>query len=61
MMDAAPVWVLSPIDLTPEFRPEIGRLDDVFVAALAVRCAARQVRRDVLLDAWPARLSSPDV
>ena len=50
----AGVWVLSPIDLIPEFLPVIGPLDDVIVVALALRYAARQVPREVLLDAWPA-------
>ncbi len=50
----AGLWVLSPIDLIPEFVPIIGPLDDVIVVALAFRYAARQVARDVLLDAWPA-------
>jgi uncharacterized membrane protein YkvA (DUF1232 family) len=49
----AGLWVLSPIDLIPEFLPVIGPLDDVVVVALALRYAARQVPRDVLLDAWP--------
>jgi uncharacterized membrane protein YkvA (DUF1232 family) len=48
------LWVLSPIDLIPEFLPVIGPLDDVIVVALAFRYAARQVPREVLLEAWPA-------
>lgn len=51
----AAVWVLSPIDPIPEFIPVIGVLDDVVVIALALRYAARQVPRPVLLDAWPGR------
>jgi len=50
----AMVYVLSPIDLIPEFLPVIGPLDDVIVVALALRYAARQVPRDVLFEAWPA-------
>ncbi len=50
----AGLWVLSPIDLIPEFLPVIGPLDDVIVVALAFRYAARQVPREVLLEAWPA-------
>lgn len=50
----AGLWVLSPIDLIPEFLPIIGPLDDVVVIALAFRYAAKQVPRSVLLDAWPA-------
>src|SRR4051795_12965848 len=49
----AGLWVLSPIDLIPEFLPIIGPLDDVVVVALALRYAARRVPRDVLFDAWP--------
>jgi uncharacterized membrane protein YkvA (DUF1232 family) len=49
----AGLWLASPIDLLPEFLPVIGPLDDVAVVALALRYAARQVPRQVLLDAWP--------
>ena len=49
----AGLWVLSPIDLIPEFLPVIGPLDDVVVVALALRYAARRVPRDVLFEAWP--------
>lgn len=48
------LWVLSPIDLIPEFLPVIGPLDDVIVVALAFRYAARAVPRQVLFEAWPA-------
>src|SRR3954447_12216327 len=44
----AGLWVLSPIDLIPEFLPVIGPLDDVVVVALALRYAARAVPRSVL-------------
>jgi uncharacterized membrane protein YkvA (DUF1232 family) len=49
----AGLWVLSPIDLLPEFLPIIGPLDDVVVVALALRFAARRVPREVLVEAWP--------
>lgn len=49
----AALWVLSPIDLIPEFLPVIGPLDDVIVVALVLRYAARMVPRAVLLEAWP--------
>jgi uncharacterized membrane protein YkvA (DUF1232 family) len=51
----AAVWVISPIDLIPEFLPVIGPLDDVVVVALALRYAARAVPREVLREAWPGR------
>ena len=41
-------WILSPIDLIPEFIPGLGPLDDVIVAivAHALRPAADRHRRD---------------
>ncbi|MCW2584962.1 MAG: hypothetical protein JWN55_478 [Frankiales bacterium] len=50
----AVLWVLSPIDLLPEFLPVIGPLDDVVAVVLLLRYAARQVPRETLLAAWPA-------
>jgi uncharacterized membrane protein YkvA (DUF1232 family) len=49
----AAVWVLSPIDLIPEFLPVIGPLDDIVVVALALRYAARRVPPEALVEAWP--------
>ncbi len=51
---AAVLWVVSPIDLLPEFLPVIGPLDDVVAVVLLLRYAARSVPRPVLLAAWPA-------
>ena len=47
------VWVLSPIDLIPEFLPVIGPLDDVLVIALVLRFTAKRVPREVIEAAWP--------
>ncbi len=49
----AALWVVSPIDLVPEFLPVIGPLDDVLVVVLALRYAGRRVPRSVLIEAWP--------
>ena len=50
----AGLWVLSPIDLIPEFLPVIGPLDDIVVVALALRFAAKRIPTEALLEAWPA-------
>ncbi|MBW0090977.1 DUF1232 domain-containing protein [Pseudonocardia sp. KRD-184] len=50
------VWVVSPIDLLPEFLPVIGPLDDVVAVVLLLRYAARSIPRDQLVAAWPAEL-----
>ena len=49
----AVLWVVSPIDLIPEFLPVIGPLDDVVAVVLLLRYAARSIARPVLLAAWP--------
>lgn len=49
----AMLWVLSPIDLIPEFLPVIGPVDDIIVVALLLRYAGRTVPRQVLVEAWP--------
>src|SRR6476619_3917029 len=36
-------WILSPIDLIPEFIPVLGPLDDVVVAIVAMRYVRRRV------------------
>jgi len=50
----AVLWVLSPIDLLPEFLPVIGPLDDVVAVILLLRYAARSIPRGTLLAAWPS-------
>jgi uncharacterized membrane protein YkvA (DUF1232 family) len=62
----AVIWVISPIDLLPEFLPVIGPLDDVVAVILLLRYAARSIPRSTLLAAWPSdptlleRLLGPD-
>src|SRR5215217_261831 len=46
----AVLWVLSPIDLIPEFLPVIGPLDDVVAVILLLRYAARSIPRATLLE-----------
>lgn len=49
----AALWVLSPVDLVPEFLPVIGPLDDAVVVVVALRYAVRTVPRHVVEAAWP--------
>jgi uncharacterized membrane protein YkvA (DUF1232 family) len=48
----AVVWVVSPIDLIPEFIPVLGPLDDALVAALVLRHVLRRTDRSVLAQHW---------
>jgi uncharacterized membrane protein YkvA (DUF1232 family) len=52
------LWVVSPVDLIPEFVPILGPLDDVLVVALVLRYAVRSSPPDAVSDAWPG---DPDV
>jgi uncharacterized membrane protein YkvA (DUF1232 family) len=44
-------YLLSPIDLVPDFIPVLGQLDDVLVAALVLRWLRRSVDPEVLSEA----------
>jgi uncharacterized protein (TIGR03382 family) len=46
-------WLISPIDLIPEFIPVLGPLDDVVVAVLILRYVRRRVGLDGLRSRWP--------
>jgi uncharacterized membrane protein YkvA (DUF1232 family) len=46
------VWIVSPIDLIPEFIPVIGPLDDVVVAVVSMRYVRRRLGSDELRRRW---------
>ena len=45
-------WIVSPIDLIPEFIPLLGPLDDVVISVVAMRCVRRRVGVDDLRTRW---------
>ena len=45
-------WIVSPIDLIPEFIPVLGPLDDVIVAVVAMRYVRRRVGTVDLRRRW---------
>jgi hypothetical protein len=47
------IWLISPIDLIPEFIPVLGPLDDVVVAVLVLRYVRRKVGLEGLRSRWP--------
>jgi uncharacterized membrane protein YkvA (DUF1232 family) len=46
-------YLSFPIDLVPDFIPVAGQLDDVLVAALALRYALRSGGPELLRQHWP--------
>jgi uncharacterized membrane protein YkvA (DUF1232 family) len=45
-------WIVSPIDLIPEFIPVLGPIDDVVVAVVAMRYVRRRVGIEDLRRRW---------
>ena len=46
-------YLVSPVQLIPNFIPVIGQTDDVVVLALALRYACRRLPRADVVAAWP--------
>ncbi len=46
-------WLISPIDLVPEFIPVLGPLDDVVVAVLVLRHVRRRLGEPEFRERWP--------
>jgi len=57
----AVAWLVSPIDLIPEFIPFLGPLDDAVVAALVLRHVLRTTDRSVLTVHWRGDPATLDV
>ena len=45
-------WLVSPIDLIPEFVPVLGPLDDVIVAVIVLRYVRRRLGAEQLRRRW---------
>jgi uncharacterized membrane protein YkvA (DUF1232 family) len=52
LLGVALVWLLSPIDLVPEFIPVLGPLDDVIVVGLVLRHLVRRAGPEVVHEHW---------
>jgi uncharacterized membrane protein YkvA (DUF1232 family) len=52
-LGAAVLYLVSPIDLIPDFIPGLGFVDDVFVAAILVDGMLNYVNRGLVLKYWP--------
>jgi uncharacterized membrane protein YkvA (DUF1232 family) len=51
-------WIVSPIDLIPEFIPVLGPIDDVVVAVVAMRYVRRRVGIEDLRRRWTGTAAS---
>jgi uncharacterized membrane protein YkvA (DUF1232 family) len=50
---AAAVYLLSPLDLIPDFIPIVGYLDDLVLAAVLVDGILNYVDRPLVMKYWP--------
>ena len=57
---AAAVYLLSPLDLVPDFIPLLGYVDDVLLAAILVDGVLSYVDRGLVLKYWPGSAESLD-
>ena len=59
-LGAAAVYLLSPIDLIPDFIPLVGYVDDLLLAAVVLDGILNWVDRGLVLKYWPGSAASLD-
>src|SRR5687768_3094266 len=47
------LYLVSPIDVIPDFVPGLGQLDDIVVALLALHSILNRVDDEVVVEHWP--------
>jgi uncharacterized membrane protein YkvA (DUF1232 family) len=59
-LGAAVVYLMSPVDLIPDFIPLVGYIDDVLLAAVLLDGILNWVDRPLVLKYWPGNPASLD-
>jgi uncharacterized membrane protein YkvA (DUF1232 family) len=57
-LGAAALYLVSPVDLVPDFIPLVGYLDDLLLAAIVLDGVLNYVDRSTVLRYWPGRPES---
>jgi uncharacterized membrane protein YkvA (DUF1232 family) len=57
---AAALYLVSPLDLLPDFVPFLGYLDDALLLSVIVDGVVNHVDRALVLKYWPGTVSSLD-
>jgi uncharacterized membrane protein YkvA (DUF1232 family) len=58
LLGALIVYLVSPIDIIPDFIPGLGQMDDILIVVLVLHGLLSSVDEEVLLEHWHGR---PDV
>jgi uncharacterized membrane protein YkvA (DUF1232 family) len=53
MLCGTVLYLVSPVDVVPDFVPGLGQLDDVVVALLALHSILNRVDDEVVVEHWP--------
>jgi uncharacterized membrane protein YkvA (DUF1232 family) len=53
----AVAYIVTPIDLIPDFIPFLGEVDDVYLLVIALQRLISNAGRTVLLDHWPGEVA----
>lgn len=51
------MYLISPIDLIPDFIPVLGYADDALVVVIALRFATRRAGSEAITRHWPGTLA----
>ncbi len=57
---AAVIYLVSPVDLLPDFIPVLGYLDDLLLVAVILDGILNYVDRRLILNYWPGTATSLD-
>lgn len=52
ILGATALYLLSPIDVVPDFVPGLGQLDDLVIALLALHSILNRVDEEVVIEHW---------
>ena len=55
MLGGTILYLVSPIDVIPDFVPGLGQLDDIVIALLALHSILNRVDEEVVIEHWPGR------
>lgn len=60
LVAAAALYIVSPIDVIPDFIPFLGQVDDLYLLILALQRMVSRAGRPVLADHWTGEPSALD-